>query len=376
MRVLLAPDSFGGTLSAVEAAAAMAAGWAAAAPGDQLEQVPVSDGGPGFLGVLSSTLAGVPMAARVQDPLGRPVAASVLMVGDTAYVESAQACGLHHLSPQERDPLRTSTYGVGELLRTALSGGARRIVVGLGGSGTNDGGAGALTALGLRHLDEAGVELEPGGAALARLDRTDRSELDPRLASVELVLASDVDNPLLGPVGASAVFGPQKGASAAGVGALDAALGRFATVHQRDGALGFDLASEPGAGAAGGLGAGLMVLGGHRVAGIATVLRALGLAARVATADLVVTGEGSFDWQSLRGKVVSGVAAAAMEQGVPCLVIAGQVAVGRREMGAAGVSAAYAVADAAGSVEAALARPAEELAALAAQVAREWSRPS
>ncbi|GAC1322882.1 MAG: hypothetical protein NVSMB13_01990 [Mycobacteriales bacterium] len=262
MRVLLAPDSFGGTLSAVEAAAAMAQGWQAAAPGDRLVQVPVSDGGPGFLDVMASVLGGKRLPATVRDPLGRPVPAAVLVVGDTAYVESAQACGLHHLSVEDRDPLRTSTYGVGELLTAALDAGARRLVVGLGGSGTNDGGAGALAALGVRQLDSDGAELAPGGAALAGLAQVDHGGLDPRLAEVELVLATDVDNPLLGLTGASAVFGPQKGASPGDVAVLDAALARFAEVLQLGRAAGPLIADAPGAGAAGGLGAGLMAVGG------------------------------------------------------------------------------------------------------------------
>ena len=360
MRVLIAPDSFTGTLSAVEAADAVAAGWRRRAPGDELVLAPLSDGGPGFVDVLAASLGGERVAVTVADPLGRPVPATVLVVGDTAYVESAQACGLHLLAAEERDPLRTSTRGVGELLRAALD--ARRVVVGLGGSGTNDGGAGALAALGAVL---AGVT-EPGGAGLRQVTGVDGTGLDHRLGDVELVLATDVDNPLLGIAGASAVYGPQKGATREAVAVLDAALAQWARVLERDLAAP-GVADRPGAGAAGGLGAGLMALGAIRVPGIGTVLDATRLADRVAEADLVVTGEGAFDWQSLRGKVVSGVAAAAAQEAVPCIVLAGRVDVGRREMAAAGVEAAYAAGLGPGT-------PAERLADLAERVAATWSR--
>jgi glycerate kinase len=264
----------------------------------------------------------------------------------------------------------TSTYGVGHLLRAALDAGAERIVVGLGGSATNDGGAGLLAALGLTPVGADGQQLPPGGAALAQVDSL-RGELDPRLAGVELVAAMDVDAPLLGLHGASAVFGPQKGASREDVHRLDGALARWADVLESStGPAVRDLA---GAGAAGGLGAALLALGATREPGIGLVERLVRLERHVAKADLVVTGEGTFDFSSLHGKVVSGVAAAAAAVGLPCIVLAGQVTVGRREAAAAGIDATYAVADAVG-VEAALDRPAEELAALAERVAREWSR--
>jgi glycerate kinase len=212
MRVVLAPDGFGGTLSARAAAEAMAAGWRSRAPGDELLLRPLSDGGPGFVEVLSAARPGARLVtAVVEDPLGRPVPAAVLVDDGSAWVESAQACGLHLLAPAERDPRRTSTSGVGQLLVAALDAGARRVVVGLGGSGTNDGGAGMLAALGLVAVDDAGAPLPPGGAALSRCAGV-TGRLDPRLADLELVAATDVDAPLLGLRGASAVFGPQKGA--------------------------------------------------------------------------------------------------------------------------------------------------------------------
>jgi glycerate 2-kinase len=226
VRVVLALDGFGDTLSAAQAAAAVAEGWRSAAPGDELRQVPLSDGGPGFVEVLAAARPGASVRIRlVEDPLARPVEAAFLLDGGTAWVESAAACGLHLLSVAERDPRRTTTYGVGQLVRAALDDGARRVVIGLGGSATNDGGAGLLAALGLQGLDVDGARLPPGGAALAGCARL-AGELDPRLAGVELVAATDVDAPLLGLHGASNVFGPQKGAARADVLLLDEVLAR------------------------------------------------------------------------------------------------------------------------------------------------------
>jgi glycerate kinase len=347
VRIVVAPDEFGGTLAAVEAAEAIAAGWRAAAPGYALDLAPMSDGGPGFVDVLAAALPKSRRVTRtVKGPLGTPVTAAYLVDGTTAYVESAQACGLHLLAPEERDPTKTSTYGVGELVAATVEEGATRVVVGLGGSATNDGGAGMIEALG----GLAGWPLLPG---------------------VELVAATDVDAPLLGLHGASAVFGPQKGATREQVLQLDARLEAWA--GELEGAAGIPVRDLPGAGAAGGLGAALFALGATREPGIALVTHLVRLARRVTRADLVVTGEGTFDFSSLTGKVVSGVAAAAAEVGLPCVVIAGQVTVGRREAAAAGIDATYAVADVVG-VEEALAEPAAELAALAERVAREWSR--
>ena len=365
MRVLIAPDGFGGTLSAVQAAEAMAAGWRRTAPGDEIELAPLSDGGPGFVDVLATALpAATLQALTVQDPLGRTVPASFLLDGATAYVESAQACGLHLVV--ERDPTTTTTYGVGQLVRAAVGAGAARVVVGLGGSSTNDGGAGMLAALGLTARDSAGSQLAPGGWALREVDR-----LDGRAPQVELVAATDVDAPLLGLYGASAVFGPQKGATREQVALLDGALTRWADVLEAQ--LGRPVRDLPGAGAAGGLGAALFALGATREPGIALVQRLVGLEDRIATVDLVLTGEGCFDATSLTGKVVSGVASIATEHAVPCVVLAGQVRIGRREAAAYGVEAEHAIADLVG-LDSALARPAEGLAALAARVARQWSR--
>ncbi|MFG3420523.1 glycerate kinase [Micromonospora sp. NPDC048063] len=380
MRVLLCPDKFAGTLSAPEVADAVVAGWREVAPGDDLLVRPLSDGGPGFLDVLGDALGGRRIPVPTVDPLGRPVAGEILLTtdgGTTAWLESAQACGLHLLDAGERDPKTTTSYGLGVLVAAAVEAGARTVVIGLGGSGTNDGGAGMLTALGVTPLDDGGRALPYGGAALAAAVALDGA---PRLRDARLVAATDVDNPLLGLHGASNVFGPQKGADRADVLLLDAALERFAAVLERDLPGCPDrLGALPGGGAAGGLGAAVLALGGHCESGIGLVTRAIGLDAALDAVDLVVTGEGSFDHQSLRGKVVAGVAGAARDRGLPCVVLAGQVSAGRREAGAAGVTDAYSLVEHFGGEErgglaAALERPAEGLRAFGARLARQWSR--
>jgi glycerate kinase len=345
MRVVVAPDAFGASLTAVEAAAAIAAGWRDSAPGDALDLVPMSDGGPGFVDVLYAALGGELVEVATVDPLERPVAARVLLVDGTAYVESAQACGLHLMATAERNPRVATTRGVGVLIGAALDRGATRIVVGLGGSGTNDGGRGMWAELSERPGADIGAEV---------------------------VAATDVDNPLLGPNGASAVYGPQKGADRAMVLDLDDALGAWA--DEVEAAVGRPgLRDVPGAGAAGGLGFALLALGASRQSGsdlVATVVR---LAERIERADLVVTGEGSFDAQSLRGKVPAGVARLAQAHGVPCVVIAGRADVGRRDAAAAGVEEVHSVSVALGSADAALAAGAAGVRELAARVARTWS---
>lgn len=394
MRVLLAPDCFGGTLTAVEAAAAMAEGWRRGAPGDEVRALPLADGGPGFVTILHAALGGDLVPVTVTGPLGEPVPAALLRVtgpvGTTVYVESAQAVGSHLIAPERRDPTVTTSAGVGELLLVARDLGAARVVVGLGGSGTNDAGAGALGALGMSC-----PALRRGGGALAALEPRDVADLAvarQSLAGVDVVVATDVDVPLLGLHGASAGFAQQKGASPQQAQDLERALGHFADLVGRPsddgrpadllapgpGRPGADAArrwaSLPGAGAAGGLGFGLAVLGARLLPGAAVVADAVGLADAVAAADVVVTGEGSFDWQSLHGKVVSAVAATALAQGVPAVVVAGQVLVGGREWRAAGVSGAYAVAERPDQVPVAMADPAGTLAARVERVARTWSR--
>lgn len=335
VRVVVAPDSFGGTLTAAEAAQALASAWPAP---HEVAQVPMSDGGPGFL----DALPGRRTSALVEDPLGRPVLASFLLAGATAYVEAAQAVGLHLLDPAERDPTRTTTYGVGQLLAHACDAGATRLVVGLGGTATNDGGAGLLAALGL--LTTPGLrDLCPVPVLSSASDRAMITSGGSVLAGVELLAATDVDNPLLGPYGATRVFGPQKGASAEQVEALETALERWADVVEAG--LGVAVRDRPGAGAGGGLGFALLALGAQRVPGFEVVADATGLADLVARADLVLTGEGRLDASSVRGKVVSGVARLAAEHGVPCVAVAGEVELGGREARAAGLSATYALVD-------------------------------
>jgi glycerate kinase len=372
VRVLICPDKFAGTLSAVEAAEAIAAGWRAVAPADQVTVRPLSDGGPGFLEVLAAAVGGRSVPAATVDPLGRPAAGSVLVTGDRAYLESAQACGLHLLKPDERDPKLTTSYGLGLLLLAAVETGAREIVIGLGGSGTNDAGAGMLAALDAAPLDPAGYALPYGGAALVGCVALGGV---PRLRDVRLVAATDVDNPLIGLFGASSVYGPQKGATREDVLLLDAALERFAGVLEKElPGCPPGLAGLPGAGAAGGLGAAVLALGGRVTSGIGLVRELTGLDAALDDAYLVITGEGSFDDQSLRGKLVSGVAEAARDRGLPCLVLAGRVTAGRREALAAGVTEAHSLVEHLGSVERAMAEPGTGLTSLAARLARQWSR--
>jgi glycerate kinase len=373
MRVLICPDKFAGTLTAVEAAGAIARGWSRAAPGDETDERPLADGGPGFLDVIAATAGGSRVPVPTVDPLGRPVPGEVLVLGQTGYLESAQACGLHLLAPAERDPKTTTSYGLGVLVAGAVERGVRELVIGLGGSGINDAGAGMLAALGAAPLDAAGYALPYGGAALLAAATLGGV---PRMRGVQLVAATDVDNPLTGLTGASAVYGPQKGATREDVLLLDRALGTFAKVLER----GLptcppDLAQVPGAGAAGGLGAALLALGGRAVSGLGLVRELTGLDKALDAVDLVITGEGSFDDQSLRGKVVSGVAAGARDRGLPCVVLAGRSSAGRREAAAAGVSETYTLVEHLGSVERAMAEPAEGLVDLAGRVARQWSRP-
>ena len=373
MRVLICPDKFAGTLSAPQVAAALAEGWSSAAPGDGLVVRPLADGGPGFLEVLHGAAGGRLVAAETVDPLGRPAPGSVLVVGERAYLESAQACGLHLVTESERNPRTTTSYGLGMLMEAAAETGVREIVIGLGGSATNDAGAGALAGLGAAPVDSAGYALPYGGAALA--DCVGLAG-QPRLRSVRFVAATDVDSPLLGVHGASKVYGPQKGASPEDVQILDAALEAFAGVLERSlPGCPSGLGALPGGGAAGGLGAMVLALGGRCESGIGLVSRLSGLDRSLDEADLVITGEGSFDNQSLRGKVVAGVAAGARERGLPCLVVAGRASAGQREAAAAGVTEAHSLVDHFGAVEDAMARPAEGLRAIGARLARQRSRP-
>ena len=374
MRVLIAPDDFKGTLSAVEAAEAIAIGWRLHAPDDTLTLIPMSDGGPGFVRAVSTVLGGDIAPVGLRGPMGETAIGMVLMVDGTGYVESAHGCGLALVHPDRRDARAATSYGVGQLIAAAIDSGARRIVVGLGGTASTDGGAGMLAALGATARDAAGapIALEAGGAALAGVVTVDLAPARARVADVEIVVASDVDSPLLGSRGAARGFAAQKGADDAAVEELEAALTSYSRAIGRQ-ADGKNPAVALGAGAGGGLGYGLMLLGGRRVPGIETVMGVLGLEAAIGVSDLVITGEGCFDWQSLRGKVVSGVAAAALNQGRPVVVLAGRVEVGKREYVALGITEAHA-ASADGDVPATPAEAARALAERAARVASQWSR--
>lgn len=364
MRVLVAPDKFAGTLSAVEAAEAIAEGWRRTAPDDELDLAPMSDGGPGFVDVLHEALGGELLALTVRGPHGGPTPATLLMTGDRrdiAYVESAQACGLHLTGGDGAEA--ATTYGVGELVSAAVDAGAATVVVGLGGSGSNDGGAGMLAALGA----SADVALDAGGAGLDGVSSVDVAAARDRVGSVRLVAASDVDNPLTGLFGATKVFGAQKGILDERQPVVDGWLEEYAAALDRR------LALEKGAGAAGGLGYALLVLGATREPGIGLVAHAVDLPELARAADLVVTGEGAYDYSSGAGKVPHGVATVAEEALRPCVVLAGKVLVGAREMRAMGVESAYSVVDLVGE-DRAFAEPAAALSELAARVARTWSR--
>ncbi|TVZ81721.1 glycerate kinase [Streptomyces sp. BK340] len=340
-RVLIAADKFKGSLTAVQVAERVTAGLRRVVPGLDVEALPVADGGDGT--VDAAVAAGFERREiRVAGPLGQEVTAAFALRGDTAVVEMAEASGLQRLPAGVFAPLTASTYGSGELLRAALDAGARTIVFGVGGSATTDGGAGMLSALGARFLDEDGEPVSPGGGGLAELARADLSGLDPRLSTVELVLASDVDNPLTGPKGAPAVYGPQKGASPDDVAALDAALAHFAKVLETAvGPRAAEHAAAPGAGAAGGIGYGALLLGARFRPGIEVMLDVLGFAPALDRAGLVITGEGSLDEQTLHGKAPAGVAAAARAAGKDVVAVCGRLALPEEALHRAGIGRAY-----------------------------------
>ncbi|MFE9168855.1 glycerate kinase [Streptomyces kebangsaanensis] len=342
-RVLVAADKFKGSLTAVQVAERVTAGLRRVVPDLEVEALPVADGGDGT--VDAAVAAGFERReVRVAGPLGDEVTAAFALRGDTAVVEMAEASGLQRLPAGVFAPLTASTYGSGELLRAALDAGARTIVFGVGGSATTDGGAGMLSALGARFLDADGQPVPPGGGGLAELADADLSGLDRRLGSVELVLASDVDNPLTGPKGAAAVYGPQKGASPDDVETLDAALAHFAKVLEGAvGARAAEYAASPGAGAAGGVGYGALLLGARFRAGIEVMLDVLGFAPALRRASLVITGEGSLDEQTLHGKAPAGVAAAARAAGKEVVAVCGRLALEPEVLGRAGIRRAYAL---------------------------------
>jgi len=373
-RVVIAPDKFKGSLSAPEVAAHVARGLAAAVPGVRADRIPVADGGDGT--VDAAVAAGYRrVELRVSGPAAEPVTAAFALSGDVAVIEAAQACGLSRLPGGELRPLTATSYGVGELIAAALRAGARRIVLGLGGSASTDGGAGLAAALGARLLDGAGQPVAPGGAALTTL-RDLRLDGWPDLSGVDVLLASDVNNPLLGPDGTAAIYAPQKGASAADIAVLEAGLARWADAVETERDAG--LRDRPGAGAAGGLGfAALAFLGARMRPGIEVVLDLVSFGTRVAGAALVVTGEGSLDAQTLRGKAPAGVAraTAGASPQTPVIAVAGSCSLDAPSLARAGIAGTYALASLEPDVRASMAHAGPLLEELAAQVAADWLPP-
>ena len=364
MRVLIAPDAFAGVLTAAQAATAMANGWAAHAPDDIVTTLPLSDGGPGFVDVIAAARGGDLVPVTIRGPVGSDVRATLLLVGDTAYVESAQAIGTH-LDPH-RDPTRTTSAGLGDLLAEAVRAGARRVVVGCGPAAANDGGAGLLAALGAgddpRLLAGAAGLSDLPDDALSRL-----ADVRHRFSGIDLVAATDTDLPLLGFHGTSATYAQAHGASAEQAQQMESALGRYAEVAQRSlvagrALLGRGQGAEPGSGAAGGAGFALLLLGARRVSGVQSVLGAVRFEEHLARSDLVVTGAGTFGGYLRGHTVIAAVAAAALQHGVPTVVIADRVEVGRREALSLGVSGAYDTGSG------------TTLATRAQRMARTWSR--
>ena len=344
MRILIAPDKFKGSLPAVRVAAAVAAGLSAAASaGMQLTTMPVADGGDGTVdAAVAAGFRRVPVVAS--GPTGQPVRTSYARRGDLALIELATVCGLERLPGGQLAPMDASSYGVGEVLRAALDAGARELVLAIGGSASTDGGIGLLQGLGARVLDRGGAPLGRGGAALRTAAELDLSGLPAALTGTRITLAADVANPLTGPDGAAAVFGPQKGATAEQIVALDAGLRHWADLVTAT--TGTDWSGAPGAGAAGGVGfAALAVLGADRRPGIELVLELLGFGPALDQADLVITGEGSLDTQSLSGKAPIGVARAAADRGVPVIAVAGRSTLSLDQARAAGISSIYPLSD-------------------------------
>ena len=366
MKIVIAPQSFKGSIPALAAAEAIERGVRAAAPEAETVLVPVADGGDGTLDALVDSTGGRVIRSTVTGPLGRPLKAKWGVMGDgqTAVVEMALASGLALIPPSRRDPRTTTTRGTGEIIKEALDRGFSRIIVGLGGSATNDGGAGMAAALGVHFWDAQDRPLPAGGAALAQLARIDASGLHPGLSRAVIVGATDVTNPLCGPTGASAIYGPQKGASPEMVTELDAALQKFAQVVSRD--LGQDVADRPGAGAAGGLGAGLMVFAGAQLrSGIDMVCEVLRFDSYLEGADLVITGEGQADRSTIYDKAPMGVARRALARGVPTVLLAGSLGPGYEELYEHGLAGVVCIADGPMGLQQSLKRTAELLEAAA-----------
>lgn len=372
MKIVIATDSFKESLAARDVANAIAAGVRDVLPKAEVICLPMADGGEGTLDAVLQATGGERRHRVVQDAIGQPRRADWgwLDTG-TAIIEMASAAGLEHVAIEDRNPGMADTFGVGELIKDALDAGAKRVVLTAGGSATNDGGAGMLRALGLRMLDASGKPLAPGGLPLASLDHIDAHGLDPRIKAVEFTIATDVSNPLCGAEGASAIFGPQKGATPEMVLALDGALARFAQATQE--VLGEDLRDKAGAGAAGGLGFGAMAwLGAEMRRGAMLVAEIVGLAQAMRGADLIFTGEGKLDAQTLLGKTPLAVIELAQAAGLPVIGLAGSLGTGYQALHAAGLTAAFSLTD--GPIS--LARACQDAPALlrdrSAQIMRIW----
>jgi glycerate kinase len=371
-RVVVAPDKFKGSLSAPQVAAALSAGLRAVVPEVEAIEVPVADGGDGTLdAAVAAGFTRVPV--RVSGPTGEPVDTAYALRDGVAVVELADACGLNRLPGGRLAPLTASSAGLGQVLRAALDAGCSQIVLGIGGSASTDGGAGMLAELGVRLLDADGTPLTPGGGALERLDRIDLSGLHPALRRVDVLLASDVDNPLLGSTGAAAVYGPQKGASPEDVRLLERGLARLTAVLGEQLPSAKDAAATPGAGAAGGVGfAALALLGAQPRPGIDLLLDLTGFHDRLPDAALVITGEGSLDAQTLHGKAPAGVAAAARAAGIPVVAVAGRSLLRTDDLQAAGIAAAYPLSDLEPDPARSMAAAGSLLERVARKIATDW----
>jgi len=372
MKIIVAPDSFKESLSAPAVARAIAQGLLQAAPAADCVCIPMADGGEGTVDAILAATGGERKTNTVQDALGRPIQAHWgWLPNQVAIIEMACAAGLEHIAATERDPLRASSFGVGQLIGHALDLGAKKIVLGLGGSATNDAGAGMLQALGLVLLDDQARALPPGGAALARLARIDSTGFDPRLNNTSITIASDVNNPLCGPTGASAIFGPQKGATPLQVEQLDKALGRFADLCAQT--LARDPRNAPGSGAAGGLGfAAHAWMQATFRPGVEVVAELGGLAQALKGAALVITGEGRMDAQTLHGKTPMGVAKMARAAGVPVLAIAGSLGEGYQALYETGIVAAFSLVSGPTTLEYACANAEQLLKDRAQDILRLW----
>ncbi|CAI2791728.1 Glycerate kinase [Serratia grimesii] len=372
-KVVIAPDSFKESLSALEVAEAIERGFRQVYPQAQYVKLPMADGGEGTVDSMVAATVGEIVRVEVTGPLGQPVQAFYGLLGDgeTAVIEMAAASGLHLAPKALRDPRITTSYGTGELILAALERGVKAIILGIGGSATNDGGAGMMQALGARLLDDKQNPLLPGGAALAQLAQIDLSEVDPRLQQVSVTAACDVDNPLCGPHGASAVFGPQKGATPEMVTQLDSALSHFGSLLQQ--ATGREVINTPGAGAAGGMGAALLgMLNARLRPGIEIVIETLRLEEALCDADLVITGEGRLDSQSIHGKTPIGVARVAKRHGLPVIGIAGSLSKDYQVVHQHGIDAAFSVLDRIVTLDEALTEAADNLEVTARNVAAVW----